>query len=315
MKKVWSSLKPYLRWVVLGGTLFFLAQAFNKHAAEVVAIRITSSGWTNLAIALLLTLLAHTWAGWVWSYILLSFKQPVRYRWTLQVYLKTNLAKYIPGNIWHYYGRIWAVKDAGGSLSAAAVSVVLEPILMATAALAIAVVGSQYKHWILQVLILACACLAVHPRILNPVIRQASRLKGKAKSAVNNSLPEHPIEAETSQSASFQVERYPLLPLLGEFGFLGLRGGAFLFTLLAVTPVNPSQLPQIFSAFSFAWLLGLVVPGAPGGMGIFEATAITLLDRQFSGGIILSAVALFRLVSILAEVIAAGLAWLSEWKK
>jgi hypothetical protein len=38
--------------------------------------------------------------------------------------------------------------------------------------------------------------------------------------------------------------------------------------------------------------------------------AIALLDHsQFSAGIILTAVALFRLVSILAETLAAGLAW------
>jgi uncharacterized membrane protein YbhN (UPF0104 family) len=56
--------------------------------------------------------------------------------------------------------------------------------------------------------------------------------------------------------------------------------------------------------------VGLIVPGAPGGMGVFEAVAIALLDRsQFDAAIILIAVALFRFVSILAETLAAGLAW------
>ncbi|MEW5861033.1 MAG: UPF0104 family protein, partial [Cyanobacteriota bacterium] len=31
MKKIWSSLKPYLRWVILGGTLFFLAKALKDN--------------------------------------------------------------------------------------------------------------------------------------------------------------------------------------------------------------------------------------------------------------------------------------------
>lgn len=314
MKKIWSSLKPYLRWVILGGTLFFLVQALNKHAAEVAAIRITGSGWTNLAIALLLTLLAHTWAGWVWSCILLSFKQPVRHRWVIQVYLKTNIAKYIPGNFWHYYGRIWAIKDAGGSLSAATVSVLLEPILMVAAALMITLLGNQSNNWSLQVLSLTSVLLAVHPRILNTVIQRLSRFKGKTESASRNSSPEPQTRQEEVDSASFQIERYPLIPLLGELGFLGFRGSGFLFAMLAVTPVNLSEIPHIFSAFSLAWLLGLIVPGAPGGMGVFEATAIALLAHQFSGGLILSAVALFRVVSILAELAAAGLATLSERK-
>ena len=86
----------------------------------------------------------------------------------------------------------------------------------------------------------------------------------------------------------------------------------FLFTWLAISPLNPDQIPQLYTAFSFAWLLGLLIPGAPGGLGVFEATAIALLDRHFSAGVILSVVALFRLVSILAEATGAGLATLSE---
>ena len=95
-------------------------------------------------------------------------------------------------------------------------------------------------------------------------------------------------------------------------GFLGLRGTGFLFTLLVLIPIELNQIPQLLSAFSFAWLMGLIVPGAPGGLGVFEATAIALLDNHFSGGLILTVVALFRIVSILAEVIAAGLAILIE---
>jgi glycosyltransferase 2 family protein len=64
----------------------------------------------------------------------------------------------------------------------------------------------------------------------------------------------------------------------------------------------------IFSAFSFAWMLGLVVPGAPGGIGVFEATAIALLNSQIPTGTIIGGVALYRMISILAEVSGAGLA-------
>jgi hypothetical protein len=295
MKQIWSRLKPYLRWVILGGALFFLAKALKDRWQEVAAIRIDVAGWISLAIALSLTLIAHIWAGWVWSWILQSFKQPVKRRWAIQVYLKTNLAKYLPGNVWHFSGRIWAVTDAGGSLGAATVSVLLEPLLMAAAALLIALLGAQQQNWGLQVLSLAVILLGVHPRILNLIIQLFSRFKGKATDA-----------------AVFQIKHYPLLPLLGELVFLGLRGTGFLFTLLAVTSVSSSQTALVFSAFSFAWLLGLIIPGAPGGIGVFEATAIALLDQHFSGGLLLSAVALFRLVSILAEAVAALLATLSD---
>jgi uncharacterized membrane protein YbhN (UPF0104 family) len=299
MKKFWSLLKPYLRWVILGGTLFFLAKAFKEHWQEVAAIRIDAAGWTKLFIAFSFTLLAHIWAGLVWGWILRSFKQPVQYRWVLQVYLKTNVAKYLPGNVWHYYGRIWAVTEAGGALSAATISVLLEPLLMAAAALLVALTGSQFG-WLnipgdtrwrgLQILGLTGVLLAVHPKVLNPALQLLRRLKGKA--------------TET-EGEGFQIDRYPFVPLLGELGFLGLRGTGFLVTFLALTTVNPSQIPLLLTAFSLAWVLGLVIP-TPGGLGVFETTAIALLNPYFPTGVILSVVALFRLVSILAEVVGAG---------
>ena len=261
------------------------------------AIRVDAASWAILAIAFSITLLAHIWAGLVWGGILRSFKQPVQSHWVLPVYLKTNVAKYIPGNVWHYYGRVWAVTNAGGSLEAATISVLLEPLLMAAAALLVALTGSQLGwlnaqgnawSWGLQIFGLGVVLLAVHPKVLNPVLQLVSRLKGKA------------TDAEV-----FQLEGYPILPLLGELGFLILRGTGFLLTFSALTTINPSQFLLLFSAFSLAWVLGLVIP-TPGGLGVFETTAIALLKPYFPIAIILSVVALFRLVSILAEVVGAG---------
>ncbi|HEY9640848.1 MAG TPA: UPF0104 family protein, partial [Coleofasciculaceae cyanobacterium] len=191
--------------------------------------------------------------------------------------------------------RVVAAKNAGFSMAAATLSVVLEPLLMAAAALAIALLGAQPGNWLLQALILAAVLIGIHPRILNPLLQVASRIKGNAQQT------EEPTQA-------LQLRRYPLLPLLGEMGFVLLRAAGFLLTLLALSPIAPDQMPLLVSGFSFAWLLGLVVPGAPGGIGIFEATAIALL-HQFPTGMILGSVALYRLISILAEVIGAGAAW------
>ena len=116
------------------------------------------------------------------------------------------------------------------------------------------------------------------------------------------------VSPESAPPTAAKLTRYPLLPLLGELGFLLLRGAGFILTVQAMTAVQPGQLPPLMGAFSFAWLLGLVVPGAPGGIGIFEATAIALLDQQFSPGAILGAVAFYRLISVVAEASAAAIA-------
>lgn len=298
-----SHFKPYLRWLVVGITLFFLATAIKNHWREVAEIQLTGASWGYLGLSLVVTFTAHLWSGWVWLLILQEFKSSenlgINYRSGLQIYLKTNIAKYIPGNIWHFYGRIVAVKNAGVSLGVATLSVLLEPLLMAAAALFIALITIKTSHFLLQILCLVLVLAAVHPRILNPVVGWLGRLKFKSQDVSN---------VEGTIANPVQLQRYPLKPFLGELGFVGLRGTGFILALVAMGYFNWLEVPMIFGAFSLAWLLGLVVPVAPGGLGVFEATALALLESHIPPGILLGAIAFYRVVSIIAETVAAGLA-------
>ena len=317
MQHLLSRLKPYLRWLILGGTLFFLITALKNNWQEVVTIRLAAWGGITLAIALCITLLAHIWSGWVWTWMLKEFNQTVNIPQFMRVYLQTNIAKYLPGNVWHYYGRVSAAKAAGIPTSIAALSVLLEPLLMASAAIVFVLLGVQVaiaqnhiyvrdrSHTYTQallILILAGVLLAIHPRWLNLAIRLLRRIKFKSDRSTAN----------TNDTELCQIKRYPWRPLLGELGFIGLRGSGFLLTLLALIPLPIERIPLLFSAFSLAWVLGLIIPGAPGGIGVFEVTAIALLQHSFSTGAVISAIALYRLVSILAETAGAGIAWLNE---
>lgn len=299
-------LKDGLRWAILGAALFFLAQTLQQHWQEVAAIRISQTGWGLLAIALLVTLVAHLWTGWVWGWILHELNQPAAAGWATRTYLKTNIAKYLPGNVWHLYGRVQAAQTAGFSVSAATLSVLLEPLLMAAAALMVALAGIHQTNWALQGVSLAIVLVGVSPQLLNPVLE----LLRKAKARKPSSAPTaEPGALAAAAAPPLRLKRYPLRPLLGELVFLLLRGLGFLLIVLAFQPLQLNQVQPLLGAFSFAWLLGLVVPGAPGGIGVFEATAIALLRSQLPPAIILSAVALYRLISTLAEAIGAGLAW------
>jgi glycosyltransferase 2 family protein len=301
-------MKQFLRWIILGGTLFFLAKALKDNWIEVTAIHIDGVGWAIMAIATGVTLLAHTWAGWIWTWILQELNQPISSPQFIQVYLKTNIAKYLPGNIWHHYGRIVAAKNANVSPGAATLSVLLEPLLMLAAALIIIVLcSSQFAAanttvvlQILQLVSLAVVLCAIHPWFLNPVIRFLYKLK--AKKSVTNTEPTLP----------FSLKSYPLRPLLGELGFMGLRATGFILTMFALSSLNLNQIPLLLGAFSCAWLLGFIIPGAHGGLGVFEATAYELLRHHFPSALVFSAIALYRLISILAESAGAALACLDQ---
>lgn len=339
--RVSSRLKPFLRWAILGGTLFFLGKTLKDCAAEVAAVRMEATGWLTLGWAFLLTLLAHIWAARVWAGIVRSFSPPVPVSLAVRVYLKTNIAKYLPGNVWHFYGRILAVTAAGVSPGVATLSVLIEPVLMAADALLIGLTGNLIvangqSYGLVSAaavptgtlgLLLLAVVGGIHPRILNPVMQFLVRLKGKAIAAASSrpsdlkmrELSESGMSAEVGEASGAEftnsgsdkyvrIDRYPFWPVVGELGFLGLRGAGFLLTLQAVVPVSAGQLPVVLGAFSWAWLLGLVVPGAPGGIGVFEATVTVLLNGHFGAGSILMAAAFYRLVSVLAEAAGAILA-------
>ncbi len=312
MTSLLRRLKPYLRWFILGATLFFLLQTLYQHWSEVSQIRLRPQAGVWLLAALAVTLLAHTWSGWVWGWILREFNQPVSQAWATRVFLKTNIAKYLPGNIWHFYGRIREGQKAELSGVAVTASVLLEPLLMAAASLPVVLFAVGESRGWLGGLALVAVCLGIHPRLLNPVLERVAQMKLKGKSLPKDDSTDSTADESPPPPKEFRIRRYPLRPLLGEFLFVGLRTSGFLLVWLAIAPISPSDLPLLFGGFSFAWLLGLVVPGAPGGVGVLEATAVSVLGTRFPMGTVLAAVTVYRLMSVLAEAGGAGMAVIWE---
>lgn len=298
LKSLLSAVKPYLRWLILAATLAFLGHALAKNWQEVVEVSISPQGWGLVVIATAVTLLSHIWSGWVWTWVLREFKCSVPGVWTIRVYLKTNIAKYMPGNVWHFFGRVRAVNSVGVAWPIAALSVLIEPLLDIAAALIIAISLGGLERPLLQLVALTIVLAALHPKLLNPGIHKLSKLKFKSG------------EVNPESVDATVIARYPVLPLIGEIIFFLLRSAGFLLIVFALGPLKWQQLPLLMSSFSVAYFLGLVVPGAPGGLGVFEATLVALLEAHFAPGLLLRSVAIYRLVSIIAEATGAGLAYL-----
>ncbi len=299
-------LKPLLRWGILGAVFLFLGKTLYDRAADVAELTFTGETWGWLAASLGVTSLAHLWSGWVWSWILREFGQPAPFFPVMQVYLQTNIAKYLPGNVWHFYGRIRAAHRWGMSWAGAAATVVLEPLLMAAAALLLGTIAAPQSNWWIQGAIAAAVLIGVHPKFLNPILKKLGRSKLKSSPTDADTNPgEVPTQLTTAG-----MKRYPTLPFLGEGGFLLWRGAGFLCVVAAFDDAALVHWPQLLSGFGLAWLVGLVVPGAPGGVGVFEATALGLLGRLVAPGALLAGVACYRLVSVVAEAGLAAIAYI-----
>ena len=55
-----------------------------------------------------------------------------------------------------------------------------------------------------------------------------------------------------------------------------------------------------------AWSVGLVVPGAPGGLGVFELVLLARLSGAVPEAEVLAVLVSYRLISVAAELLAAG---------
>lgn len=400
--------KPILRWGILGLTLAFLSHSLRDHWQEVAAVSLTGSQVTALGLALGITLVAHCWAGWVWGWILADLHHPRSPWWAMGTYLTTNLAKYLPGNIWHFYGRISQTQQQQIPLAAGITSVVLETLLMLTAALVLALGlgGAGREQGLILAIALTVVLTGIHPRFLNPVLTRMNRDKLKqwqrrfrrstaetaetaaphhgaetpapalalatappppassrpltrtwddrshtpppvspaldpgdpappsvpdsaypaVSPSVSRPIPAEPQHTEHRHTEHRHINSEPSLPsqptglrsylwkpLVGEFIFLGLRGLGFGVILVALTGADWSWGWRVLGSFSGAWLAGVVIPGAPGGLGVFEATALALLQGQSAQGLVLAPAGIlvtlgfYRLVSTLAEAVGAAI--------
>lgn len=73
------------------------------------------------------------------------------------------------------------------------------------------------------------------------------------------------------------------------------QAGVFLSLAIAIAIVT-----ELWSAMIWGWILALLQNPVPGGLGVFEASALQVLDPYLSPAILLGAVCVYRLVTLCA---------------
>ena len=61
----------------------------------------------------------------------------------------------------------------------------------------------------------------------------------------------------------------------------------------------------LISSFSFAWVVGLVVPAAPGGLGVFETVILFGLGSHLPEPPLLASLLCYRFISTISDIFAA----------
>jgi uncharacterized membrane protein YbhN (UPF0104 family) len=83
-----------------------------------------------------------------------------------------------------------------------------------------------------------------------------------------------------------------------------LVGTAAVAIAASLVPLGAQDGVLICGAYSLAWIIGFLIPGAPGGLGIRESALVLLLAGAFPKDVVLLIALLARLASIGADVLA-----------
>lgn len=211
-------------------------------------------GWLGLATLAYAALSVVLAAAWWWLCRLYDQRPLLLTAYT--VWARSQIAKYLPGNIFHYVGRQVLGRWAGLSHATLVGSAILETISLILAASLLALHRLSSGGWGSGLLPagLALLFLAFWPVMDRLLRRRTSR------------------ETGASMPARGPLHLSALLgPTVLVHAFFLLGTGGILLGLLRVGWGHPEVDPRaVMTAYAAAWLAGTLMPGAPAGIGVRE---------------------------------------------
>jgi len=283
-------------WVTLI-SLTFVLYTLCSNSGKLTEVIISENTAFWLILGFLIGLLSLCMNAIAWKILLSWLGYSSNKLDLISLYLSSNLLKYLPGGIWHFVERLRGLRNYVGADKAFS-SILLEPLLMAAAALLFVPFGGLHSGFAL-ICIVPSICFA--PRFRQPLLRRLESLKA-------NQLER--IYSETRFTGSmdnFAVGRidYPFKALSAEMFFVVLRFGSFWCCLKALSIDSTIPLLEWLAAFSLAWTIGLVVPAAPGGVGVFEAALLIGIEGFVPEPPLLLALICYRFLVTLGDLIVA----------
>jgi len=245
--------------------------------------------------------------AFAWRYILeLLHQKDLPFRSTFKIYMKAFIARYIPGNIFHFVSRQFMGTKLGISHTTLALSSVLESFLLLVVGCIFIFTGFALNFFNISVLgylsisskklffLFAggCVCILVY-------IIYNKRFK------------------EIFGVFSIQKTGH-LIRLWIYYSIFLLINGIVLFCIFSFmfeSDLKIGSLPVIVCANVVAWMGGFITPGASGGIGVRAVLLTMLLSNMLPTAIIVGGVVIFRMITLFGEVLALCIAICSPLKE
>ena len=299
MKNFRASTFNLLRLIFTLSLLIPIIYTIYKHWMN-VRITLFQADWQLVSAGLILLMLAEPLMALISWVNLHRLEQKFSYFRILSIYFLSQAAKYLPGGIWAFPGRVMAYQAIGVERSASLVSLVREEgvffIGAALVGLAGLLSGLLVSDWV-RISIIAGLGFCVFAILLLqlpvfwllleriPLFKNIGLSQGEANAA------RYGISWFTPS-------------LLVALLFWALTGLAFREMASGVsTRVTSMTWFQAASIFALAWCAGFVIVIAPAGLGIRETVLSALLVAYMPLGDALSVALIARLWWTLAEAV------------
>ena len=238
------------------------------------------------------------WGGIPWTNVINALlDREIRYTETMLIFTKSNVLKYIPGNIFQYVGRNELAVRKQLKHSDVALSTLIDVCwnILSIILIAILLAGrSLYTYFIQQYEIIWKEVIFISTVLLFVAILIGTIFRSRRKELIR------------ILQKIFSVK---LLKALGKnFLFYAGQGivnaGLYIaiFSIISGENYTVHNMALVMGAMLVAFVAGFITPGAPGGVGIREAVSLFLLGGMIEESVILSGIVIMRVLSIIGDI-------------
>jgi len=214
------------------------------------------------------------------------------------IYMKTNIAKYIPSNLMHFAGRHMLSSNVKITHKYLLLSNVIEITLLSGIACIISVMSLIFGIVNLPEKLIV---LFNGPRALLPI---SMVIIGVVVVLYKGYLPRIFFFLKLVISPA-NINKYIRVLLCYIVYFLTCSVILYLiYKLLFGYQFNELSYLYFISVLTVSWLIGYVMPGAPGGIGIREFVLLAFLSYTFTNELAVMSTILLRVINVIGDIIA-----------
>ena len=295
----WITSKINIKLLITCFCLVFVGISINGNFDDLANQKITFNEIIWLSLGVIFSFLSIILNAYAWKLLINSIGCNSNNLNIVKIFLKTNIYKYIPGGIWHFLSR-YNILRAKFSNEKAIESILLEPLLMLVAGL----IFVPFGNFNIFVFILCWSSSLVFLTRFREFIIQNLKIMKSNIFHKNDKLNDR-ILAQNNNNITMEIVNYPYKPLFVEIMFILFRFFGFLCCINAFSIGTLISQGELISSFSLAWIIGLIVPAAPGGVGVFESVILFSLGSKMPEVPLLASLLCYRLVSTVSDIFAA----------